>query len=209
MVCGFLPLIPQGGRLTPSSYPKDFQDGFSRCLSFHPSGPPEAGGGANSFTRDDCGLSDPEVGGLALDRGREVGPQCPERRLQNPFLYSSIPYFKDLRGYTLGPLKVQAHQFELLRLRNKGATEEAPPTPGFYNHIVVPKATGGSGPSSIFLIFNNYVIKFKMEMERTALPAIYQGNWVVSLDLEDVYLQIPVYPDSRHFLLCTWKDIHF
>ena len=41
---------------------------------------------------------------------------------------------------------------------------------------------------------------FKMETLQSALLSVRPGDWVVSLDLRDAYLQVPMHPDSCKFL---------
>ena len=115
--------------------------------------------------------------------------------------------YRDHRAYAPGSRKFRALQDELLQLLAKGAIEEAPPSPGFYSHLfVVPKVTGGFRPIIDLSALNRFVAttKFKMETIRTVMAAVRQGDWMVSLDLQDAYLQVPVHPDSRRFLRFTW-----
>ena len=50
---------------------------------------------------------------------------------------------------------------------------------------------------------NRFVLqtRFKMETSQSVLRAVRRGDWMVSIDMKDAYLQILVHPDSRHFLL--------
>ena len=41
---------------------------------------------------------------------------------------------------------------------------------------------------------------FKMETLQSVLLSVRAGDWMVSLDLKDAYLQVPMHPDSRKFL---------
>ena len=41
---------------------------------------------------------------------------------------------------------------------------------------------------------------FKVETLQSVLLSVRPGNWMVSLDLKDAYLQVPMHPDSRKFL---------
>ena len=41
---------------------------------------------------------------------------------------------------------------------------------------------------------------FKMETLQSVLLSVRPGDWMVSLDLKDTYLQVPMHPDSRKFL---------
>ena len=41
---------------------------------------------------------------------------------------------------------------------------------------------------------------FKMETLQSVLLSVRPGDWMVSLDLKDAYLQVPMHPDSRKCL---------
>ena len=41
---------------------------------------------------------------------------------------------------------------------------------------------------------------FKMETLQSVLLSVRPGDWMVSLDLKDAYLQVPMHPDARKFL---------
>ena len=41
---------------------------------------------------------------------------------------------------------------------------------------------------------------FKMETLQSVLLSVQRGDWMVSLDLKDAYLQVPIHPDSRKYL---------
>ena len=41
---------------------------------------------------------------------------------------------------------------------------------------------------------------FKMETLQSVLLSVCTGDWMVSLDLRDAYLQVPIHPESRKFL---------
>ena len=86
----------------------------------------------------------------------------------------------------------------------KGAVELAPlPSPGFYSRLfVVMKASGSWRPVIDLSLLNLRVQKtsFKMETLRSVLLSVRAGDWMVSLDLKDAYLQVPMHPESRKFL---------
>ena len=56
--------------------------------------------------------------------------------------------------------------------------------------------------------FNNYVKKTKFHMEtiRTVLAAVRKDDWMVSVDLQDAYLHVPIHPKSRKFLRFVWNQ---
>ena len=51
-------------------------------------------------------------------------------------------------------------------------------------------------------LLNLKVLKtsFKMETLQSVLLSVRPGDWMVSLDLKDAYLQVPMHPESRKFL---------
>ena len=89
-------------------------------------------------------------------------------------------------------------------LAHKGAIEQArPSTKGFHSRLfVVKKASGDWRPVIDLSHLNNYVklTKFKMETPRSVLSAIRENDWMISIDLKDAYLQIPIHKGSRHLL---------
>ena len=101
-----------------------------------------------------------------------------------------------IRGIALGK--------EVQSLLEKGAVELAPlPSPGFYSLIfVVMKASGSWRPVIDMSTLNLRVHKtpFKMETLQSVLLSVWSGDWMVSIDLKDAYLQIPIHPDSRKYL---------
>ena len=74
-------------------------------------------------------------------------------------------------------------------LWNKGAIEPAPLTPGFYSRLFpVTKATGEWRPIIALSSLNVFMHcpSFTMEMPRSILGALQQGQWLTSLDLKDL-----------------------
>ena len=86
----------------------------------------------------------------------------------------------------------------------KSAVELAPlPSQGFYSRLfVVWKSSGSWRPIIDLSTLNLYVdvSHFRMETIQSVLLSVRQGNWMASIDLKEAYLQVPVHPDSRHFL---------
>ena len=81
---------------------------------------------------------------------------------------------------------------EILSLIKRGAVELAPlPSLGFYSHVFVVMKASGSWKT---------VTPFKMETLQSVLLSVWQGDWMVSLDLKDAYLQVPIHSDSCKFL---------
>ena len=53
------------------------------------------------------------------------------------------------------------------------------------------------------------VSHFHMETTQTVLQSLQDGGWLVSLDLQDAYLQVPVHPSSRRYLrFCVGESVY-
>ena len=77
------------------------------------------------------------------------------------------------------------------------------PSPGFYSRLFVVWKTSGSWRPVIDLSHLNCFVDvshFQMETIQSVLLSVHQGDWMASIDLKEAYLQVPVHPDSRHFL---------
>ena len=88
-------------------------------------------------------------------------------------------------------------------LQSKAATEPASSEPGFYSRLfVTPKVTGGWRPVIDLSRLNRFVrlSPFRMETAQSVLQYLRPGDWMVSLYLQDSYLQVPIHPDSRRYL---------
>ena len=127
-----------------------------------------------------------------------VGYQIPFDR-QSPL--SERPL--SLPAYSPQSIKVVALTQELQHLLQKGAVEPALQSPGFYSHLfLVQKASGSWRPIIDLSTLNGYVTSshFHMETPQSVLRSIRPGDWMVSLDLQDAYLQVPVHRDSHRYL---------
>ena len=108
-----------------------------------------------------------------------------------------------LPSYFLDSVKGKVLHGEVLSLIQKRVVELTPPSLGYYNHLfIVWKAMGSWRPVIDPSHLNRFVMQtlFKMETNQSVLRAVRRGDWMVSIDLKDAYLQIPVHPDSRRFL---------
>ena len=94
----------------------------------------------------------------------------------------------------------------------KEAIELAPPSPGFYNPLfVTPKVTGGWRPVIDLSCLNGFVdvSYFHMDTTQTVLQSLREGDWLVSLDLQDAYLQVPVHLSFRQYLrFCVGESVY-
>ena len=127
-----------------------------------------------------------------------VGHQIPFDRLppisERPL---SLPAYSphSIRGVALNQ--------ELRNLLRKGAVEPVPQSPGFYSRLfLVKKASGSWRPIIDLSTLNGFITssRFHMETPRSVLNSIRPGDWMISLDLQDAYLQVPVHHDSRRYL---------
>ena len=108
-----------------------------------------------------------------------------------------------LPAYSPQSIRGVALTQELQNLLRKGAVEPAPQSLGFYSRLfLVQKASGSWRPIIDLSTLNEYITsaRFHMETPRSVLNSIRPGDWMISLDLQDAYLQVPVHHDSRRFL---------
>ena len=107
-------------------------------------------------------------------------------------------------AYCPNSIRGKALEGEVCSLLEKGAIELAPlPSLGFYSRLfVVMKASGSWRPVIDLSLLNLRILKtsFKMETLQSVMLSVQPGDWMVSLDLKDAYLQVPMHPESRKFL---------
>ena len=104
-----------------------------------------------------------------------------------------------LPAYSPHSIRGVALNQELQNLLRKGAVEPAPQSPGFYSRLfLVKKASGSWRPIIDLSTLNGFITssRFHMETPRSVLNSIRPGDWMISLDLQDAYLQVPVHHDS-------------
>ena len=103
-----------------------------------------------------------------------------------------------------GSPRAQALRQEVEAMLAKGALEIArDPGPGFYSRLfLVEKATGGWRPVINLSHLNDFVqlTPFKMETVASVLLSVREGDFLASLDLKNVYFQIPIHGLSRKLL---------
>ena len=74
---------------------------------------------------------------------------------------------------------------------------------GFYSPLfLVPKPHQRWRPVIDLSRLNTFlhIEKFKMETPETMRTSLIPGEWVLSIDLSDAYLHIPIHPNSRKYL---------
>ena len=106
-------------------------------------------------------------------------------------------------SYSPTSIKGRALQGEIEALIVKGAVELAPLSPGYNSRLfVVQKASGAWRPVIDLSALNKFFkqTKFRMESNQSVLHAVQRFNWMISIDLKDAYLQVPILPDSWKFL---------
>ena len=80
----------------------------------------------------------------------------------------------------------------------------------FYSSVfVVPKHTGGLQPIFNLKHINCYmhIPSFKMPTLRHVWQLIQRGDYAFSIDLQDVYLHIPIVKHHHHFLHFVWHNV--
>ena len=122
-------------------------------------------------------------------------------------LFSRRPPLSDqplpMPSYSPSSIRGRALEKEFIDLLHKGAIEQAPQTPGFYSRLfVVQKDSGSWRPIIDLSTLNTFIVsqRFHMETPQSVLRSIRQGDWMISLDLQDAYLQVPIHPESRRYL---------
>ena len=115
-----------------------------------------------------------------------------------------------LPSYTPSSVRGLALAAAMVALREKEIIEPAP-SPGYYSRLfVTPKVTGGWHPVIDLSRLNGWVdvSHFRMESAQSVLQSLRPGDWMVSLDLQDAYIQVPAHPSSRRFLrFCVGESV--
>ena len=115
-------------------------------------------------------------------------------------------------SYSPSSIRGKALEKEFLDLLHKGAIKQAPQTPGFYSRLfVVQKDSGSWRPIIDLSTLNTFIVsqRFHMETPQSVLRSIRQGDWMISLDLQDAYLQVPIHPESRRYLRFTMGGVPY
>ena len=129
-------------------------------------------------------------------------------------LFSRRPPLSDqplpMLSYSPSSKRGKALEQEFQDLLHKQAIEQAPQTPGFYSRLfVVQKDSRAWRPIIDLSTLNTYIAsqRFHMETPQSVLRSIRPGDWMISLDLQDAYLQVPVHPESRRYLRFTMGGV--
>ena len=117
-----------------------------------------------------------------------------------------------LPSYTPSSIRGVALAAAVKDLLSKGAIEPSSSGPGFYSRLFVTlKVTGGWRPVIDLSCLNRFVClsHFHMETAQSVLQSLRAGDWLISLDLQDAYLQVPVHPQSRMYLpFCLGSQVY-
>ena len=131
-------------------------------------------------------------------------------------LFSRRPPLSDqplpMSSYTPSSIRGKALEQKFQDLLRKQAIEQVPQTPGFYSRLfVVQKDSGTWRPIIDLSTLNTYIAsqRFHMETPQSVLRSIRQGDWIISLDLQDAYLQVPIHPESRRYLRFTMGGVSY
>ena len=131
-------------------------------------------------------------------------------------LFSRRPPLSDqplpMPSYSPSSIRGKALEKEFLDLLHKLAIEQAPQTPGFYSRLfVVQKESGSWRPIIGLSTLNTFIVsqRFHTETPQSVLRSIRQGDWMISLDLQDAYLQVPIHPESRRYLRFTMGGVPY
>ena len=114
-----------------------------------------------------------------------------------------------LPSYSPNSIRGKALSQEIIALLEKGAIEPAPPSPGYYSRVFVAMKASGAWRPIIDLSALNLLVeftKFHMETPQSVLQTVRPDDWMISVDLKDAYLQVPMNPESRRYLRFVASD---
>ncbi|XP_073430315.1 sex comb on midleg-like protein 2 isoform X4 [Dendrobates tinctorius] len=100
-------------------------------------------------------------------------------------------------------------------LQHKGVIAPVPQgeeSQGFYSNLFsVPKKDGTVRPVLDLKILNRFirVRRFRMESLRSVIAAMDPGEFLASIDVQDAYLHIPIFPSHQRFLRFAIGGRHF
>ncbi len=82
-------------------------------------------------------------------------------------------------------------------------------SPGYYStYFLTTKKDGSLRPILNLKKFNKYLVKekFRMETLKQILSTLDMNDWLVSVDLKDAYLHVPIHPEFRHYLRFAFRE---
>ena len=128
--------------------------------------------------------------------------------------FSSPPFQRSMpRSAPMGECQSKICNDEVDSLLKKGATVVVQDnSDGFYSSLfVIPKKSGGFRPIINLKPLNEFIIfeHFKMEGIGTLKEIIRPGDWMVSLDLKDAYLTVPIALSNQKYLRFIWQNVAY
>lgn len=119
------------------------------------------------------------------------------------------PPLRESRKRHTSQVEQEALDKEVRTMQEKGAIELWRDGDPFLSRIfVVPKKSGNWRPIIDLRNLNELIWKtpFKMETKESIKLSVRQGDWMVSVDLQDAYYQIPIAKEDRRFLCFRWRE---
>ncbi|XP_073436841.1 uncharacterized protein [Dendrobates tinctorius] len=122
------------------------------------------------------------------------------------FFLSRLPKSESRAEALLGAIRV---------LQRNGVIVPVPEcerTQGFYSNLfAVPKKDGTVRPVLDLKLLNRFirVRHFRMESLRSVISAMEQGEYLASIDVQDAYLHISIFPPHQRFLRFAIDGRHF
>lgn len=102
---------------------------------------------------------------------------------------------------------------ELVLLLQKGAIKKVEPIPGEFlsNVFTIPKKEGSLRLVVNLRPLNQFLVerKFKMEGIGMLKDLLRKDDWLVTVDLKDAYLSVPMAEVHRKFLRFVWEEQHY
>jgi hypothetical protein len=116
------------------------------------------------------------------------------------------PWFFRLPWDEVKKLRLEAEIKELLA---KGAIVETTGDQLAWYSLVflVPKKNGSWRPVFDLSQLNRHLVipKFRMESAITIMKSLAKGDWVVSVDIKDAYLHVPIHPQYQRYLHLAYQ----
>lgn len=128
-------------------------------------------------------------------------------------LVSTPPPRMHLQEPTFSPSIAEACDREILRLLQKGAIVSTTPSEHQFlsRFFLIAKSSGGMRFILNLKDLNSFLCPqhFQLEDWRIVVQLMTPHSWMVTLDLEDAYLLVPVAQEYRHFLRFQWRGTVF
>ena len=135
-------------------------------------------------------------------------------------IFTSTPFQLSLpKSVRMGERQARICDEEVNSLVKKGATVVVEDrSDGFYSSLfVIPKKLGrlrpiiNLKPLNQFHFFLFFILfeHFKMEGIETLREIVRPGDVMVSLDLKDAYLAVPIAPSHQKYLRFIWRGVHY